>query len=261
MRRGFSLLELLVVLAILAVVGGMAVPVVAAKLTRDKVDETRKELQTLVPAIENFWRDCRRFPATLSALESNVPAVAGWTGPYATALLSGRPGVDLSLDKDAWNQPYVLTAGSSNGYSPTTATNQITIKSGGPDRTAGTSDDLTQIVDVVFLRRDETLDELEILNAAIQAYNDQFLASAPLPTNLDQLLAALYNANLLPRPSGNSQDPLLTDGWGSRYAASPPNVTPVVRLASPNVAASTQGNSSTNGSAQGRGRGRGRGRG
>lgn len=232
---GFSLLEVVVVIAILGVIAGAAVPVVAAAITRSKVEETRAEMRLLVPAICNYFWDCRRLPASLPQLQTNSPSVSGWRGPYTTALLSSRPGVNLALDQDAWNQPYVLAASAEGGaWRPTSSTNQVIVRSTGPDLTANTGDDLVQTVNILFLRRKETVDELNILNTAIQAYNSQYLATDPLPVRMELLFEKLYARNLLPRPARGS-DPLRTDGWGNSYVATPSGVTPVVRVISSNI--------------------------
>jgi len=238
--RGFSLIELVIVLAIISVVAGMAVPMVAVTITRTRIDETRNELRAMGPAIQSFWWDCRRFPPTLDALQHNSAKVAGWRGPYLNPQVSARANVSHSLAQDAWNRPYVLTAGDGAAYAPTAATNVITIRSLGPDGIANSDDDIVQSVDVVFLRRKETIDELNILNGAIQAYNAQFIATAPLPINMAQLFEALYVAGLLPRPpmknkNKQAEDPLRADAWGSAYRASPADAMPVIRVESPNV--------------------------
>jgi len=233
---GFSLLEILVVIAIVAVIAGMAVPVAAATITRSKVAETREEMRMLAPALQSYFWDCRRLPTTLSQLQTNSPAVSGWKGPYTAALVSSKPNVNLSLDQDAWNTAYVLSASvDTTTWSPTTSTNQIVIRSKGPDLTLNTSDDLSETVSVIPQRRKETVDELNIINTAIQAYNAQYLASAPLPTNLEAMFNLLYGANVLPRPPTGTTDTLRTDGWGSAYVATPSGVTPVVRVTSSNI--------------------------
>jgi general secretion pathway protein G len=227
LREGFSLLELVVVLSIVAALSGIAAPVVAAAVTRFRVEETRKELKALVPAVQNCFWDCKRFPTALAQLETNSQAVAGWSGPYATALLAGRAAGELSLDRDAWGRAYLLSF-------PTASSMEI--RSVGPDGSAGTGDDLVQVADVTLLRRKETADELDVLNAAIRAYNARHLAAAPLPgDDLDGLLESLYAAGLLARPAPGASDPLRADGWGDAYVALPEDVTPCVRLTSIHV--------------------------
>jgi prepilin-type N-terminal cleavage/methylation domain-containing protein len=243
-RRGFSILELIVALAMLLILAGVTAPIAAAVITRNRIDDTRREMKSFVAAIQNYYWDCKAWPTSLSQLQTNSPAATGWNGPYATDLLSGKAGSKLSLDQDAWGQAYVLPtytypsggSGSPITFTPPPSVNQITIRSKGPDQVANTADDLTQAIDVTALKRKETVDELNVLNAAIAAYNRQYLTTAPLPgNNMTNLFEALYTANLLVRPAGGATDPLKTDGWGTAYTAQPANVTPCVRLTSSNI--------------------------
>jgi type II secretory pathway pseudopilin PulG len=235
-QRGFSLLGVIVMLAAICVVAGMALPVVAAGSPRTRVDETRAELRALVPAIQSYFWDCRRLPASFTQLQANSPRESGWKGPYLTPLLSARPGVDLALDRDAWNQAYVVTVTSTGAaWTPASTTSSITITSRGQDRTLRTADDLEQIVDVTYLRSKETADEIRILDNSIAAYNALHLEKAPLPPDLDRIFTALYDARLLPRPTGSHVDGLKTDGWGSAYVPLPGDGSPVTSVTSANL--------------------------
>jgi general secretion pathway protein G len=82
-----------------------------------------KELGALRIALERFQIDCGRYPTAAEGLTALVqdPGVAAWAGPYVNLV---KP--------DPWRQRY--------GYRA--ATGGIVVFSRGPDRTAGTADDL-----------------------------------------------------------------------------------------------------------------------
>jgi prepilin-type N-terminal cleavage/methylation domain-containing protein len=81
LRRGFTLIELVIAISIVAVLAGAAIPVTAKVLTYKARKATREELQVLGDAALEHFRDTRTIPTTVSNLmvDSNV---AGWSGPY-----------------------------------------------------------------------------------------------------------------------------------------------------------------------------------
>jgi general secretion pathway protein G len=99
---GFTLVELLVVLAILGLLVAIATPQVLKYLARAKVDTARIEMKSLSSALDLFLLDNGRYPTEqegLKALVANPGALATWSGPY---LKSGGGGVPL----DPWGRPY-----------------------------------------------------------------------------------------------------------------------------------------------------------
>jgi len=96
---GFTLVELLVVLVILALLAGVVGPRVLDQLGGAKVKTATVQIRDLEQAIELFKLDVGRFPTNDEGLEGLVsrPAVAtGWNGPY---LKGGVPA-------DPWGSPY-----------------------------------------------------------------------------------------------------------------------------------------------------------
>jgi general secretion pathway protein G len=216
--RGFTLIELVITIAIIGVLIGAAVPVMSKVMTHKARVATRDEIQLLANATLEYFRDTNRLPTTINRLSTRA-GVAGWSGPYlpgvATDQISNRDGYEV----DAWSRPYRVTL---NG-------DRLTLRSLGQDARVNTSDDLTLVVDVTLVRREETLAELKLLNQTIGLYNSLNLLTAPLPLTWSSAHTLLVAAGLLPN------DPsLLTDGWGRAYV---PSVAggPLVALASPSI--------------------------
>jgi general secretion pathway protein G len=67
-RRGFTLLELLVVMAIIATLLTIAVPRYFRSLERSKEAVLRQDLTTLRESIDRFYGDTGAYPQTLAAL-------------------------------------------------------------------------------------------------------------------------------------------------------------------------------------------------
>ena len=57
-QRGFTLLELIIVLAILAILTSMAIPITRNNVKRQREEQLRRSLQELRSAIKAFSRDC-----------------------------------------------------------------------------------------------------------------------------------------------------------------------------------------------------------
>ena len=97
---GFTLVELLVVLAILTLLAGLVGPRVLGQLGGAKSKTAAVQIADIDKAIELFKLDVGRFPTTeegLEALAKRPPTVtSGWSGPY---LKGTRP-------MDPWGKPY-----------------------------------------------------------------------------------------------------------------------------------------------------------
>jgi general secretion pathway protein G len=221
-QRGFSLIEIMVVLAILAIVAGAAVPLVGKNVTRGKIAETRAELAAFPAAVSAYFEDTGALPPTFDDLQQNLAGASGWAGPYLLAMLSANASTTTSLEQDAWSRDYVVAV---------TGASSLTVTSHGPDGATGGGDDIAQAVDVTPVRRAQTLAELKTINAAIGAYNALNLPGSPLPSDYPSILSTLVTGGYL--PGGTSAYD--TDGWGSAYAPDPPAASPVVAVASPNV--------------------------
>lgn len=97
---GFTLVELLVVLAILTLLAGLVGPRVLSQLGGAKSKTAAVQIADIDKAMELFKLDVGRFPTTEEGLEALAkrPAsvTSGWSGPY----LKG------SLPTDPWGKPY-----------------------------------------------------------------------------------------------------------------------------------------------------------
>ena len=67
-RRGFTLLELLVVMAIIATLLTIAVPRYFRSLERSKQAVLKQDLATLRESIDKFYGDTGKYPETLAVL-------------------------------------------------------------------------------------------------------------------------------------------------------------------------------------------------
>jgi general secretion pathway protein G len=99
-HRGFTLLELMVVLLILALIASIAAPQVTKHLRKAKVETARIQVEALGAAVDSFNIDTGRFPTTEESLKALVEKPSGletWDGPYIKKKESLI---------DPWGKPY-----------------------------------------------------------------------------------------------------------------------------------------------------------
>ena len=83
--RGFTLVELLVVLAILALLAGLVGPRVLGRLGGAKTQSASVQIRDFEQALEMYKLDVGRFPNNeegLQALVAQPSGTNGWNGPY-----------------------------------------------------------------------------------------------------------------------------------------------------------------------------------
>ena len=84
-QRGVTLFELLVVLAILALLATLIAPRVIGYLGRAKTDIATAQAANIAASLELFYIDFGRYPDSEEGLEALVvapPNAAQWRGPY-----------------------------------------------------------------------------------------------------------------------------------------------------------------------------------
>ncbi|MEE8496329.1 MAG: type II secretion system protein GspG, partial [Xanthomonadales bacterium] len=94
--HGFTLVELLLVLMILALIGGLVLPRIIGKAEGAKVKAAALQVDRLAMAVESYYLDTGSTPDSLDLLVSEPGNVKGWNGPYVRA----------SLLKDPWGRDY-----------------------------------------------------------------------------------------------------------------------------------------------------------
>lgn len=93
--RGFTLVELLLVLVILALIGGLVLPGIIGKAESAKAKAASSHVSRLSMAVESYYLDTGVTPESLEQLVKN-PGQSGWNGPY----------VKESSLKDPWGRDY-----------------------------------------------------------------------------------------------------------------------------------------------------------
>jgi general secretion pathway protein G len=108
-KAGFTLVEMLVVLAIIGLIVGIAAPRVFNQLAGAKVRAAKVQIESLKSALDLFFLDVGRYPSAnegLGALvmrPSNSPV---WNGPYIKS---------VAVPRDPWNHDYVYQSPGKDG--------------------------------------------------------------------------------------------------------------------------------------------------
>jgi len=104
-QRGFTLVELLLVLVILALIAGLVLPGIIGKAESAKAKAAASQISRISMSVESFYLDTGNTPSSLDELVNEPSDAAGWNGPY----------IKNSLLKDPWGQPYKYTIPGEHG--------------------------------------------------------------------------------------------------------------------------------------------------
>lgn len=104
--RGFTLLELLVVLAILGLIAAFAAPQALKLLGGAKADSAQIQLQALATGIDLYRLEVGSYPPSLEGLVEKPSGVDTWNGPYIRK---------KEIPKDPWGGEYVYRVPGADG--------------------------------------------------------------------------------------------------------------------------------------------------
>lgn len=109
LERGFTLVEILVVITIIGLIVALVGPRVLNYLSESKVKAAKIQIESFGSALDLFYLDAGRFPSDSEGLAALVRPVGGvrvWNGPY----LKGG-----NLPLDPWGKPYVYRSPGEHG--------------------------------------------------------------------------------------------------------------------------------------------------
>lgn len=107
-QRGFTLLELLVVMVIIGLLAGFVGPRLFGQIAKSEVKVARAQIDALGKALDQYRIDVGRYPTTqqgLLALNQRPEGEARWNGPYLA-----KP-----VPADPWGRPYGYRAPGEHG--------------------------------------------------------------------------------------------------------------------------------------------------
>jgi general secretion pathway protein G len=129
-QRGFTLLELLVVVAIIGLLVAYVGPRYVSQIGKSETAAARAQIDALAKALDSFRLDTGHYPSAtqgLAALRERPSGEAKWNGPY----------LQKDVPADPWGKPYV--------YRVPGAKSDYELKSYGRDGAPGGSGDNADI--------------------------------------------------------------------------------------------------------------------
>ena len=110
--RGFTLLELLVVIVIIGLLAGYVAPRYFSQVGKSEVQVARAQIDALEKALDQYRLDTGSYPTTelgLGALLARPNNEPKWAGPY----------LKKALPPDPWGRPYLYRTGENGSVSIT----------------------------------------------------------------------------------------------------------------------------------------------
>lgn len=129
-ERGFTLLELLVVITIIGLLAGFVAPRYFSQVGKSEVGVARAQIDAFDKALDQYRLDVGRYPTAeqgLAALMTQPPNEPRWRGPY----------LKKAIPLDPWGRPYVYRQPGERG--------EFDLLSYGKDGAPGGTDDAADI--------------------------------------------------------------------------------------------------------------------
>ncbi len=103
-EMGFTLVEIIVVITIMALIMTLVGPRVLNYLSESKVKAAKIQIESLASALDLYFLDTGQYPSNaegLNALVQRPGSSSGWNGPYLRGTI---------VPNDPWGRPYIFRA-------------------------------------------------------------------------------------------------------------------------------------------------------
>jgi type IV pilus assembly protein PilE len=107
-QKGFNLIELMIVVAVIGILASIAIPAYTDYVTRGKLVEASSQLSDMRVKLEQSYQDNRSYSSTAIACGVAAPAVPNVK--YFTYTCTWRTGIAPAKASDDSNQSFLVTA-------------------------------------------------------------------------------------------------------------------------------------------------------
>jgi general secretion pathway protein G len=107
-EKGFTLIEILVVIIIIGLLAALVGPRLFGKVSTAKLGAAKAQIELFGTALDTFRLDVGKYPTTeegLKALREKPSGVEGWNGPY----------LPKEIPLDPWKRPYIYKSPGEHG--------------------------------------------------------------------------------------------------------------------------------------------------
>ena len=104
-QRGFTLIEMIGVLAVIAILAAIVAPKIFDAISDSKIDSLVEEISTVRTATASYYKDTGVFPYNQNYLLAQKKGIKGWNGPYLDKKLTNpiNPSGYFEVGQGNWN--------------------------------------------------------------------------------------------------------------------------------------------------------------